>query len=307
MRNKVRPYWINCGSPEDSNLQEDAEIEQIDELENSIAPLDDTSVQIRNLITRFEVCYHQADIEAMRIIKAIGSCHIEPDSGDRPAQRKAELQAVKDILTAWIAGNSDECSNLSAGEINSKELFACIGKPIPIKIWQVQRIIEKVNAALNPKCSYHGLVLDMVKADGSESTDAREHYRDHADFFDKTVFTMINYSLNGEPSQISLGMAIDIFTPCNWNFANNLKIILEAISGNLNPTDTFAICSLNGQLTHHRKRLIAISNTLNSYHSGSTFNHDIDKELLSLLGDMTDSKRWLAASFDKTIRLQLLI
>jgi hypothetical protein len=41
-------------------------------MEDAIAPLDEQTTRIRELITRFESCYHEADKEAERIIRAIG-------------------------------------------------------------------------------------------------------------------------------------------------------------------------------------------------------------------------------------------
>ena len=73
MRDKLRSCWQNCGGLDDKKLLEDKEILAIDTIEDSIKPLDDNTVHIRRLITRFESCYHQADKEAEMIIPAIGS------------------------------------------------------------------------------------------------------------------------------------------------------------------------------------------------------------------------------------------
>jgi len=66
----LEEYWKACG------VEADAEVLEIDRMEDSISPLDDTTIQIRKLITRFESCYHEADKEAEMIVRAIGSGQI---------------------------------------------------------------------------------------------------------------------------------------------------------------------------------------------------------------------------------------
>jgi hypothetical protein len=48
-----------------------------------------------------------------------------------------------------------------------------------------------------------------------------------------------------------------------------------------------------------------IANTLKVFCGESEENIEMDKDLLPPLGESTEEKRWLAASLDKTIRLQL--
>lgn len=104
---------------------------------------------------------------------------------------------------------------------------------------------------------------------------------------------------------MSLAMAIDLFQPCNWNFAGNLVIILKAIDGDRHPDKPFAPCSLNARLTPLRDRMRIISNSLRAFCKGSEEKQDVDGDILTLLGTITPVKHWLAASLDKTIRLQL--
>jgi len=108
---------------------------------------------------------------------------------------------------------------------------------------------------------------------------------------------------NGEDSEMSLAMAIDLFQPFNWNFVGNLVIILKAIDGNLRPDKPFAPCSLNARLTPHRNRLRIIANTLKAFCQGREKTKDADSDILALLGAKTDQKLWLAASLNKTIKL----
>jgi hypothetical protein len=115
---------------------------------------------------------------------------------------------------------------------------------------------------------------------------------------------MIDYEFNGKPDQMPIGLAIDLFFPCNWNYNNNLIVILRAMNGNLKADRVFAPCCFNKELTPLRGRLNTLSNTLKAFCEGDSQQDDIDNAMLSLLGNKTDVKHWLAASLDKTIRLQ---
>jgi hypothetical protein len=48
-----------------------------------------------------------------------------------------------------------------------------------------------------------------------------------------------------------------------------------------------------------------VSNTLRVFCGEPVSDQEVDRDLLVLLGNPTEVKRWLAASLDKTIRLQL--
>ncbi|MHC4644579.1 MAG: hypothetical protein ACYTBJ_03690 [Planctomycetota bacterium] len=100
-------------------------------------------------------------------------------------------------------------------------------------------------------------------------------------------------------------MAIDRLQPCNWNFVDNLVIVLKAIGGDLHPDKFFACCERNVLLTPHVDGLRIIANTLGVFWKGQKTDKDIDDNLLTALGQKTPVKCWLAASLDKTIRSQL--
>jgi hypothetical protein len=304
MRDKLRSCWQNCGALDDKSLLEDGEIFGIDAAEDSIEPLDDNTVYIRGLITRFESCYHQADKEAEMIIQAIGSGQLPVEPNERPPQRKRQLQNAHDILSTWCLGTSAKCTDIDVGGIRADDLLSFIGEPTPLKIWQVQRMIDKLKQALDPSYCYHVMAFDVGEAGGPGAVRVDDYYKDQSDFFDQTTAAMINYTLDGEKSQMSLAMAIDLFRPCNWNFVGNLVIILKAIAGDLHPDKPFAPCSLNAKLTPLRNRLRIISNTLKAFCEGGEKRKDMDGDILALLGAKTDKALWLAASLDKTIRLQ---
>ncbi len=305
MSGNLRSCWQNCFLPDDKSFLDDKELVAIDAMEDSISPLDDGTVRIRWLITRFESCYHEADKEAELIVKAIGSGQAPKESGERPPERKCQLQNAHDILSAWCQGISDKCKALDVGDVPSDKLLDYLGKPTTLKMWQVRRVIDKLKQPLDLSCHYHTMALDFSESGEPGAVKAGEHYRDQQDFLDQTKAALIYDTIDGRKSQISLAMAIDRLEPCNWNFVENLVIILRAIGGDLHPYKSFACCERNVLLTPLRNRLKIISDTLRAFWQGQETDKNIDDNILIALGQKTPIKSWLAASLDKTMRSQL--
>jgi len=294
----LEEYWQACG------IEVDAEVLEIDRMEDAIAPLNEQTTQISALITAFSSCYHEADKEAERIIRAIGSGQPPVEEKERPPQRKRELQNSHDILSAWCAGQSAQCADLDVGGIPAGELMGYLGEPSALKIWQVQRVIDKLKQALEQAPCYHNMALEIDGYGQPLEIKAEEYYKDHLDFLNQTTAAMINCTLEGKKDEMSLAFAIDMFRPCNWNYVGNLVIILKAIAGDLYPDKPFAPCCINKRLTPLRDRLRVISHTLKSFCEGREVDKDADGELLALLGAKTEQRHWLAASLDKMIRMQ---
>jgi len=93
--------------------------------------------------------------------------------------------------------------------------------------------------------------------------------------------------------------------PCNWDFVHSVATILSAIGGDLHPVRPYACHQRNIELSPLRDRLKTISNTLGAFWKVEEKTGEIDNDILTSLGKITPVKRWLAASLDKTIRLQL--
>jgi hypothetical protein len=294
-----RPCWQNCG------VEADAEMLKIDAMEDSLAPLDEHTAEIRRLITRFESCYHLADRQAERIVKAIGAgrCRKEPTA--RPPKRKKELENSRQILSWWCEDPTATGMNLDVGGTSADQLLSFIGQATPLKIWQVRRIVDKINAALNPGQPYHNLVLDVGDYGEPAATPAGEYYKQDAAFLEQTKGAIIHDTVDGREARISLGLAIDLLMPCHWDFVGGLVIILKAIGGDLHPVRPYACCSRNLAMSPLCGKLRTISRTLGAFATGKTPTGHINRRILASLGAPTPAKRWLAASLDKTIRLQL--
>jgi hypothetical protein len=80
---------------------------------------------------------------------------------------------------------------------------------------------------------------------------------------------------------------------------------LKAIGGDLHPQKPYVCHSRNLKISPLCDRLRTISNTLGVFWKKKKNDKPIDREILTCLGKSTPVKRWLAASLDKTIRLQL--
>ena len=80
---------------------------------------------------------------------------------------------------------------------------------------------------------------------------------------------------------------------------------VEAIGGTLQPEQPFAACGRNIGLLPTRGRMEVVSDTLRAFCRGAESDKETDGELLELLGEPTDVKQWLAASLEKTMRLQM--
>ncbi len=305
MSDTLRPCWQNCFIPEDERVLKDEELAAINAMEDSITPLDDDAVRIRRLITCFESCYHEADRQAELIIKAIGSGRPPVESSGRPPGRKRDLQNCRDILSAWCEDAIDKVRDRDVGGISAERLAGFIGDRTPLKTWQVRRIIDKVTFALDPSRPFHNLALNAGENGEPGAEPVGGYYSDNSDFLAQTVETVIHDTVDGRDAQITLAIAIDRLQPCNWNFVDNLVILLKAIGSDLHPGKSFACCERNVLLTPLRDRLGIISNTLRVFWQSKQTGQQIDDNLLALLGAGTPVKCWLAASLDKTISSQL--
>jgi hypothetical protein len=202
--------------------------------------------------------------------------------------------------------------DLPIGAIPASRFLACIGEHSPLKEWQVHRVIEKIRSLIywpqsrdDPAAQYEWLLLRAGEYNPVYLTQCPVRYKEHEDFWLRTAQTIIHDTENGDEADLSLGLAIDMLWPCHWRFVDNLQIVLEAIGGRLNPEKPFAACGRNIKLLPIRHRMEIVSNSLKSFYGGLESNQEVDSDLLALLGNPTEAKKWLAASLDKTIRLQL--
>ena len=306
----LRSYWQNCA------LQPDEEILQIDRLEDQISPIDENITRIRELISSLELCHHKAERWVENIVEAIGQGGTIKGLGTRQAGKEHPVETVWqnacDALSAWLDGLPVSSMDTLIGTVPASQLLSGLGDRTPLKAWQVLRIVEKIRGFIHwpqseedSASQYQWLLLSGGEYESFYRNECPEQYKEHEDWWLQTVRIVIHDTVNGDPAELSLALAIDMLWPCHWNFIENLRIILDAVGGNLHPAEPLAACGRNIDHLPNRRRMEIISNTLRSFCGYTESDDEIDETFLSRLGDPTEEKKWLAASLDKTIRLQL--
>jgi hypothetical protein len=310
MTTSCRLWWRNCA------LHADSEIMAIDEMEDHLAPVGANVSKIRELISSLELCHHKADRWVYNIIEAIGAGETAKGLGTRsPGQQHASetvWQNACAALSAWRAGCPSTQADLPIDTVRASRLLASLGERSPLKEWQVQRVIERIRSVIHwprslddPAAQYVWILLSAGEYESAYLNQCPEHYKEHEDFWRTTVRTIIHDTENGDEADLSLALAIDMLWPCHWRFIENLRIVLDAIGGKLNSKKPFAACGRNMTLLPTRQRMEMVSNTLRVFHGDPESDQEVDRDLLVLLGKPTEEKKWLAASLDKTMRLQL--
>ena len=301
----TREWWKNCIIDDDA----DPEILAIDSLEDQITPIAAKVSRIRELIGILEMCHHKAEKWVNNIIEAIARGETSKKLGSRTPGQVHPTEIVSKnacaALSAWVAGSPVTSIDLSIGTIPASRILACLGERSPIKEWQVQRVIEKIRSwtdwpwsEQDPSTQYTWLSIGQ--------NDCPDRYKEHEDFWRQTVEAFPFEGLKGvDGGDFSFGLAIDLLWTCHWNFVQNLQIVLEVIGGKLKPEKPFAACAWNISLSPIRPRMEVVSNSLRVFCGNSESDKELDREILSQLGEPTEVKKWLAASLDKTIRLQL--
>jgi hypothetical protein len=288
----------------------------IDRMEDKIAPIDPDTAKIRELISTLELCHHKAQRWVANIVEAIGAGETTKGLGTRApnGHHPAETiwQSACAALSMWCAGCPSDKIDLSIGGIPASEILAGLGQRSPLMEWQVRRAIEKIRSLIgwarsdsDPATEYTWLLLSGGEYESTYRSDCPECYVEHEDFWRSTVRTIIHDTVDGRRAELPLGLAIDMLWPCHWRFVENLRIVLDAIGGNLHPEKPFAACGRNIALVPNRDRMEMVCRTLRVFYDDAQADKGVDRKLLAMLGEPTAPKKWLAASLDKTIRLQL--
>jgi hypothetical protein len=297
-------------------VEADPEILAIDAMEDHIAPIAADVSKIRELISSLELCHHKAERWVGNIFEAIGTGETSKGLGSRSAGEQHPTEKVWQdacaALSAWVAGCPGTSVGVTIDTLPASGILACLGERSPLKEWQVQRVIQRIRGAIHwpqsdndPTAEYVWLLLAGDEYELAYRNQCPEHYKEHEDFWLRTARTIIHDTENGDEAALSLALAIDMLMPCHWRFVENLQIVLEAIGGRLSPDRPFAACGRNICLLPNHRRMEVVSNTLRVFCGAAESSPQVDADLLALLEEPTEAKKWLAASFDKTIRLQL--
>ena len=294
-----RAHWRNCYASDDVSALMDADIRAIDALEDALQPLDEDTAHIRQLITCFESCHHRALRHAEIISAAIAAGHTDKGPGRRPGGSRHPAEEIWQnactALRAWVQGRPGMASGLKIGNLSAEQLLSGLGLWSPLKAWQVSKVADKIAQYLDPATMWRGYSVF------AEPAGARE-----AKFLAATRAARIHDTVGGEPAEIGLAVVIDGLEACCWSFASNLFVVLEAIGGEPQARTPLALCARNIKLAPIRPRMAVMANTPYAWSCEEPPGGPlVDRQLLDTLGPRTPTKAWLAASFAKTIRLQL--
>ncbi|MFC1635625.1 hypothetical protein ACFL5Z_12350 [Planctomycetota bacterium] len=166
-------------------------------------------------------------------------------------------------------------------------------------------VLKRITFALDPNRPYYNMALGLGDYGEPAANPAAEHYKENLTFLEQTREALIHDAVDGHEAKISLAMAIDLLFPCHWDFVGAVAVILKAIGGDLHPERPYTCCARNLRMSLLCDPVKIIANTLGAFWREEQSTDDIDADFLSSLGTLTPEKRWLAASLDKTIRLQL--
>jgi hypothetical protein len=301
----IRDWWKNCEIEPDVG----DEIREIDHLEDQISPLSADIRRIRELIGSVEMCHHKAERWVNNILEAISNGKTDKGLGTRAPGRIHPVETLsKNVcgaLSAWIAGSPISSIDLPIGTEKASQFIVCLGERTPLKEWQVRRVIEKIRSWTDwPRSDQDPSTQYVWLAIGHDS--CPEYYKEHEEFWRRTIGTMPFEDLQGlDGGGFSLGLAIDLLWTCHWKFMENLQIVLEVIGGEPKPKRPFAACAWNIHLSPFRPNMAVVCNSLKVFCGEKKSDKIIDNSVLSKLGEPTEEKKWLAASLEKTIRLQL--
>lgn len=294
----------------------DSEIRSIDHLEDQLKPLDPKVYSIRELISCLELCHHKAERWVLNIIEAIGTGESNKGMGTRSPDQLHPVEAVwKEVsvaLLSWCDADQESGRELKIDSLPASRWLDVLGDLSSLKKWQVQRVVDKIESFLRPSketdspmSPYEWLLLGGDEYELTYREDCPERYKENESFWIQTARTIIHDTETGKPAQLSLALAIDMLMPCHWAFLENLRIVLAAIGGELHPATPYAACGRNIEQVPSRKYMENVSNTLRSFGNMENREDDTDSEILSILGEPSETKVWLVRSLDKTIRLQL--
>jgi hypothetical protein len=250
--------------------------------------------KVRRLIADLKLCHHKAQRHVELIVQAIGEGQTTKGYLGREKEKLHPAtwmwQNAVLVLEAWLSGNTAGMDKLSVGPYAGWKLLGALEDRTRVKRWQVERVVAKLKAAsrMYPGCEYFPIVTHPEK------------YADFAEYRDPTLETMIHDTAEGAPAGLSLAEAIDHLEPANWNFAENLLLVLRAISGNLKPHRPFAAGARNLRLNPIAGRMRVVAATLREF-CGRTAAGPIDPAMLRLLGKKTPDKTALAALLEAKI------
>ncbi|WP_445475420.1 hypothetical protein ACT9XH_01350 [Methanococcoides methylutens] len=254
--------WANLGFE-----HPDSEIVEIYQLEQHLGTLPQVAEDIRNLITRLEICHFKFERHILRIIGSIGSMKLNlyPDSigsahpkcGENAWQadktgRSRKGQEYIWALQTWLSGEQ-----LPEGDTRG----------IPGKLF------EEIYSSLGQRDKHKELLVSAL--------------------LDRLLWNFETERSTLIEQFETLIYQIDRTDICHYAFPENIKKTIEAI-GELSPSTDFEGCGSSDE--EHQKISLKSFTNLAAWLQGEI------NETGRPLGERTLLKRWLVACLAKTIK-----
>ncbi|MGM0771734.1 MAG: hypothetical protein ACQESU_09040, partial [Halobacteriota archaeon] len=254
--------WANIGFE-----QPDEEIIELYRMEKSIENLPQVAKDIRNLISRLEICHFKFERHVLKIIGSIGKMQmdLDPDSIGKSHPKCGENAWLEDktgrsrkgqeyiwVLQAWLAG--EKPPEEDPEEIPEKlfgEVYDSLGQRNKHKEALVRSLLDR-----------------LLWNFGVERKELERNFKDLLYQIDRT----------------------DI---CHYSFPDNMRKMIEAI-GKLEPSTEFKGCGSHDE--EHKILALHYVLELNSWIHGEM------SETGRLLGEKNYIKEWLVACLTKTIK-----
>ncbi|WP_135611622.1 hypothetical protein [Methanococcoides sp. AM1] len=253
--------WANIGFE-----QPDFEIIEIYRLEQRIGSLPQVAQDIRNLITRLEICHFKFKHHVLRIIESIGRMEIDinPDSigsahprcgenawrADKTGRSRKGQEYIW-VLQTWLSGEKPPEED---------------PRGIP------EKLFEEVYSSLGERSKHKEALVSAL--------------------LDRLLYLETERKALEEQFE-SLIYQIDRTDICHYAFPENIKKTIEAI-GELKPSPDFEGCSSHDE--EHQIMALHYVMELNAWLHGEI------SETSRMLGERTLLKEWLVACLAKTIK-----
>jgi hypothetical protein len=250
--------------------------------------------KIRGLIADLRLCHHKAQRHVELIVQAIGEGRTTKGYLGHEMRKQHPAtwmwENAVTVLEGWLSGNTAGKEKLNVGPHPGWKMLGALEERTRIKHWQIERVVARIKAAshLYPGCEYIPMVLYP------------DEFEDFAEYRDPTFAAIIHDTVDGAPAEFSLADAIDHLEPCNWNFPENLLLVLRAINGNLKPHTAFAVHGRNLRLNPIAGRMRVVAATLREF-CGRAAAGPIDTAMLGVLGKKTPEKAELAGLLEAKI------
>lgn len=307
-------HWRNCDF-EDT----DAEIAEIDALEELLEGEEsESALKTRRLITAFEVCHHNSLRWAERIVHAIADGAIPAPSGRKRSEHPVTVAHLnlRELLASIADDAMEGCQHGEIPAMDAANLAQRLGVLSDRQRWLVGLVLDNLEHHLHDakvipamrtadNRMFPGGDLDVESEDEARAyfSDSFEHYVSYRDAIIHMVDDLHPWECEKE-KRMPLLLVIKFANPCSVNYFQYVSSLLEMISGTeANPEFPIPFCGhCSGRQRGELGRYVRACQSFLD-RSGN-----VDAHEEGLFGESDDgdrAKRWLVASFGKTLRLQL--